>query len=101
VSDGSIPEAEYNKKWWELRLKNQGLSPPTPREDTDGLDPASKYHIVSNTEYIRYYTANIFQFQFYEHLCILAGEYDPKDPNTKPLYQCDFSGSKAAGTKFG
>ena len=28
---------------------------------------------------------------FYEHLCIKAKEYNPNEPSSKPLDQCDFS----------
>ncbi|CAG7832981.1 unnamed protein product, partial [Allacma fusca] len=34
-------------------------------------------------------------------MCIAAGEYDPKDVNSKPLYQCDFDNNKDAGKLFG
>jgi peptidyl-dipeptidase A len=42
----------------------------------------------------------IVQFQFYESMCIAAGQYDPANPMDKPLYQCDFAGNKAAGLKM-
>ncbi|CAG7831543.1 unnamed protein product, partial [Allacma fusca] len=64
VFNGSIPEKDYNSKWWEIRQKNQGIAPPTPRNSSSGgLDAAAKYHIVGNVEYIRYFISNILQFQ--------------------------------------
>lgn len=41
-----------------LRFKNvfyysKGIVPPIPRSESD-FDPASKFHIISNTPYIRY-----------------------------------------------
>ncbi|CAG7835512.1 unnamed protein product, partial [Allacma fusca] len=102
VFDGSIPEAEYNKKWWEIRQDNQGIVPPLERNlASSGLDAAAKYHISANVEYIRYFISYVLQFQFYESLCIKAGEFNPDDPNSKPLYQCDFAGNTAAGDAFG
>lgn len=41
-----------NAKWWELRLNYQGLIPPIVRSESD-FDPAAKYHVVSDTPYIR------------------------------------------------
>jgi hypothetical protein len=40
--------------------------------------------------FYRYFTRNIFQFQFFEGLCNIA------DPDV-PLHKCDISGSKEAG----
>ena len=100
VFNGSIPESEYNSKWWEIRQRNQGVAPPSPRTNSVGLDAAAKYHIVGNVEYIRYFISHILQFQFYEALCKAAGQFNPEDPNSKPLYQCDFANSTEAGELF-
>ncbi len=35
---------------------------------------------------IRYFTAFIYQFQFYREMCLAAGKYDPQDPK-KPLHR--------------
>ncbi len=47
----------------------------------------------------RYFVSYIIQFQFYESLCLTAEQYNPNDA-TKPLYKCDFDGSKPAGEKL-
>jgi len=95
--NGSTPEAELNNLWWQLRNDLQGLDPAVPREDQN-LDPLAKYHVPADTPYIRYYVSFISQFQFYEALCKKAGEYDPKNPDSKPLYLCDYSsGGKETG----
>ena len=52
VYSGKVKEEEWNKRWWELRLKYQGISPPCKRSEVD-FDPGAKYHIPSNVEYIR------------------------------------------------
>ena len=49
---------------------------------------------------LRYFVADILQFQFYRALCIEAGEYRPGDPTSPPLHKCDFYNSKEAGAKF-
>jgi len=53
VFNGSCTPAEYNKLWWELRFKYQGLVPPVPRNDSIDFDPGAKYHVPANTPYIR------------------------------------------------
>ena len=92
VFSGEVKPADYNKAWWDLRLKYQGIVPPVTRSETD-FDPAAKYHVASNTPYIRYFLAHIFEFQFYRSLCQASGY-------TGPLHRCTFYGSKEAGAKF-
>lgn len=53
VFNGQIKPEEMNQKWWELRYNYQGICPPVRRTEQD-FDPAAKYHISSNTPYIRY-----------------------------------------------
>ena len=72
--------------------------PPTDRSQIPNLfDAAGKFHIPNNTPYIRYYVSHILQYQFYEKMCIEAGQYDPENPESDPLYKCDFYRSKPAG----
>ncbi len=42
-----------NKRWWELRIKYQGLSPPVKRSEND-FDAGAKFHIAAGVEYIRF-----------------------------------------------
>jgi peptidyl-dipeptidase A len=92
VMDGSIKPADYNKGWWELREKFQGVAPPVARSEND-FDPGAKYHVPANVPYTRYFLAHILQFQFYRALCTEAG-------CTGPLHQCSFYDSKQAGTRL-
>ena len=101
IFEGKINESDYNSKWWEIRQQHQGIAPPNSRANSEGLDAAAKYHIVANVEYLRYYISHILQFQFYEAMCIAAGEFDPANSTGKPLHTCDFSGSQEAGRIFG
>jgi peptidyl-dipeptidase A len=66
------------------------------RSEAD-FDPGAKYHVPGNTPYIRYFVSFILQFQIHKALCIAAGEYDPDNINTEPLYNCDIAGSPEAG----
>jgi peptidyl-dipeptidase A len=92
VFSGETTPADYNRAWWALRAKYQGVSPPLPRTEAD-FDPGAKYHVPGNTPYTRYFLARLLQFQFYRALCREAGY-------TGPLHRCSFFGSKAAGRKL-
>ena len=92
VFDGSIKPDDYNKSWWELKAKYQGVAPIQARGE-EFFDPGAKYHVPGNTPYTRYFLADILQFQFYKALCDAAGYKGP-------LYECSFYGNKAAGEKY-
>jgi peptidyl-dipeptidase A len=92
VFSGEIQPADYNKAWWEMRLKYQGVAPPVERSEAD-FDPGAKYHVAGNVPYMRYFLADILQFQFYRALCKEAGY-------TGPLNRCTFYQSKEAGAKL-
>ena len=92
VFSGQIKPSGYNQAWWDLRLKYQGVVPPVLRSEAD-FDPGAKYHVPGNTPYMRYFLADIYQFQFYRALCREAGFKGP-------LNRCTFFGSKAAGAKL-
>ena len=92
VFSGEIKPADYNKAWWELRRKYQGVAPPDERSEAD-FDPGAKYHVAANVPYTRYFLAYILQFQFHRALCKEAGY-------TGPLNRCSIYGNKAAGAKL-
>jgi peptidyl-dipeptidase A len=92
VMDGSLEPSDYNKGWWELREKYQGVAPPVARTEKD-FDPGAKYHVPANVPYTRYFLAHILQFQFYRALCKESGY-------TGPLHRCSFYDNKQAGAKL-
>jgi len=92
VFSGQVRPEEYNKAWWELRRKYQGIVPPVERSEAD-FDPGAKYHVPSNTPYMRYFLARILQFQFHRALCREAGYKGP-------LHRSSIYGNKAAGEKL-
>lgn len=92
VFSGEVPPAGYNKAWWDLRLKYQGIAPNEPRGE-QWFDPGAKYHVPANVPYTRYFLAHILQFQFHRALCREAGQ-------TGPLHTCSIYGNKQAGEKF-
>lgn len=92
VFSGQVKPEDYNKGWWDLRTKYQGIAPPVARTEAD-FDPGAKYHVPGNVPYARYFLARILQFQFQRALCREAGY-------TGPLHRCSIYGNKAAGEKL-
>jgi peptidyl-dipeptidase A len=92
VFAGEVKPDAYNSAWWELRLKYQGVAPPSPRGE-QFFDPGAKYHVPDNTPYTRYFLANILQFQFHRALSRAAG-------CTAPLHRCSIYESHEAGRRL-
>ena len=92
VFSGQITPADYNKAWWALRLKYQGVAPASPRGE-EFFDPGAKYHVPANTPYTRYFLAHILQFQFHRELSKVAG-------CSSPLHRCSIYGSTEAGKRL-
>ncbi len=92
VYAGKVKPADYNKHWWDLRAKYQGVIPPVERAATD-FDPGAKYHVPANVAYTRYFLARVLQFQFHRALCKKAGF-------TGPLHECSIYKNKEAGAAF-
>ena len=92
VFSGEIGPQDYNRAWWELREKYQGIRAPVPRTE-DHFDPGAKFHIPFNTPYTRYFLAHILQFQFHRALCRVAGSPGPLD-------RCSIYKSKEAGARL-
>ena len=92
VFSGQVKPDQFNKAWWDLRLKYQGVAPPVARSEAD-FDPGAKYHVPGNVPYARYFLARIYQFQFHRALCKIAGEQGP-------LHRCSIYGNKTAGERL-
>jgi peptidyl-dipeptidase A len=92
VFSGEIGPGDYNKGWWDLREKYQGIKAPEPRSE-DKFDAGAKYHIPGNTPYARYFLAAILQFQFHRALCRQAGY-------TGPLHRGSIYNNKEVGKKI-
>jgi peptidyl-dipeptidase A len=92
VFSGEIPPDKYNRTWWDLRRKYQGIAPPVERTESD-FDAGAKYHVAANVPYMRYFLADILQFQFHRALSQTAG-------CTGPLNRCSIYDNKAAGAKL-
>ncbi len=92
VFSGAVQPDQYNQHWWDLTKEYQGMVPPEARATTD-FDPGAKFHVASNVPYMRYFLADILQFQFHRALCQKAGFKGP-------LNECSIYGNKDAGAAF-
>jgi peptidyl-dipeptidase A len=92
VYSGEISPADYNRGWWELRERYQGVRPPVARTEAE-FDPGAKYHVPANVPYTRYFLAHILQFQFHRALCEAAG-------HEGPLNRCSIYGDEVAGRRL-
>jgi peptidyl-dipeptidase A len=92
VFSGEVKPEDYNKAWWDLRLKYQGVAPVTARGE-EFFDPGAKYHVPGNVPYTRYFLADILQFQFHRALAQTAG-------CTSALHRCSIYENAAAGKKL-
>ncbi|GMT99470.1 M2 family metallopeptidase [Corallococcus caeni] len=92
VFSGKVKPADYNKSWWALRTKYQGVAAPVARTEQD-FDAGAKYHVPANVPYTRYFLARILQFQFHKALCEAAGYKGA-------LNECSIYGNKAAGQRL-
>ena len=86
----NLTKDEYNKKWWELAKKYQGMVPPTERGE-EYCDAASKTHINNDAaQYYDYAISYILLFQFHDHIAKNILNQDPHATN--------YFGSKEVGT---
>ncbi|MBN1207489.1 MAG: M2 family metallopeptidase [Myxococcaceae bacterium] len=92
VFAGKTAPADYNKAWWALREKYQGVAAPVARSEQD-FDPGAKYHVPANVPYTRYFLARILQFQFHKAMCEAAGFKGP-------LHECSVYGNKEVGKRL-
>ena len=92
VFSGEVKSADYNKAWWELRTKYQGVAPASARGE-EFFDPGAKYHVPDNTPYTRYFLSTILQFQFHRALSNAAS-------CTTPLHRCSIYESAEAGRRL-
>ncbi|MGD0718454.1 MAG: M2 family metallopeptidase [Thermoplasmata archaeon] len=92
VFSGEYGPDSYNRTWWELRERYQGIRPPTVRGE-EAFDPGAKFHVPANVPYMRYFLAHLLQFQFHRALAREIGW-------TGPLHRCSIYGQRRAGARL-
>lgn len=76
-----LPANEFNKRWWELAAKYQGIAPPTTRGE-EYCDAATKTHINDDAaQYYDYALSYILLFQIHDHIAKEILHQDPHKTN--------------------
>jgi peptidyl-dipeptidase A len=76
-----LPIDEYNKRWWELKEKYQGITSPGTRGE-EYCDAASKTHINNDAaQYYDYAISYLLLFQFHDHIAKEILKQDPRATN--------------------
>ena len=77
----NLPEDQYNKEWWDLVKKYQGIVPPSERGE-EYCDAATKTHINDDpAQYYDYSIANVLLFQFHTYIAENILHQDPHATN--------------------
>ena len=92
VFSGEIRPGNYNRTWWDLRRRYQGVVPPVPRTEDD-FDAGAKYHIPAHVPYARYFVAAFLQYQLHRSMTEIAGV-------DGPLHRRSIYGSQEAGRRL-
>jgi peptidyl-dipeptidase A len=86
----SLPKDSYNKAWWNMKAKFQGIVPPTERGE-EFADATSKTHINNDAaQYYDYALSYVLLFQIHNHIAKNILHQDPRATN--------YYGSKEVGT---
>ncbi|HTF90781.1 MAG TPA: M2 family metallopeptidase [Planctomycetota bacterium] len=77
----NLPPEQWNKKWWELAGKYQGIASPTPRGE-EWCDAATKTHINDDPAgYYDYALSFVLLFQLHDHIATKILHESPRDTN--------------------
>lgn len=77
----NLPKSQYNKRWWEIVERCQGMVPPTARGE-EYCDAATKTHINDDpAQYYDYAIAGVLMFQFHDHIAKKILKQDPHNTN--------------------
>ncbi|OFY69412.1 MAG: peptidase [Bacteroidetes bacterium RIFCSPLOWO2_12_FULL_37_12] len=77
----NLPSDQFNKKWWELVAKYQGIAPPSFRGE-EYCDAATKTHIIDDpAQYYDYGISFLLLFQFHDYIAKNILKQDPHFTN--------------------
>lgn len=92
VFDGSIAPRDYNRAWWAMRARYEGIAPPAPR-DAGAFDAGAVDAIAQGRSQSGVFLADILQFQLDRAACGAAG-------GKQPVFGCDLAPTTAAGKRL-
>jgi peptidyl-dipeptidase A len=77
----NLPKDQYNKLWWSLVKRFQGIEPSETRGE-EYCDAATKTHINDDAaQYYDYSMSNVLLFQFHQHIAQDILKQDPHATN--------------------
>jgi len=77
----NLPADQFNKRWWEIVKREQGIVPPSDRGE-EYCDAATKTHIIDDPgQYYDYALASVILFQFHDHIAKNILHQDPHATN--------------------
>lgn len=84
-----LPMNEFNKRWWDLAGKYQGVEPPSVRGE-EFCDACTKTHIVDDAaQYYDYAMASLIKYQLHDYIARKILKQDP--------HKCNYFGNKEVG----
>ena len=77
----NLPADQFNKRWWELAKKYQGIEPPDVRGE-EYCDAATKTHINDDAaQYYDYALSYVILFQLHDYIATKILKQDPHATN--------------------
>ena len=77
----NLPADEFNRRWWELARKYQGIEPPSARGE-EFCDAASKTHISDDAaQYYDYTLSYVLLYQLHDTIAKKILKQDPHNTN--------------------
>jgi len=74
-----LPADQFNKRWWEIVKREQGIVSPYFRNETY-CDAATKTHIIDDpAQYYDYALSTVLQFQFHSYIAKNILHQDPRN----------------------
>ena len=79
--ENNLPVDQFNKRWWELAKKYQGIEPPSTRGE-EYCDAATKTHINDDAaQYYDYALSYVILFQLHDYIATKILKQDPHATN--------------------
>lgn len=84
-----LPLDQFNRRWWELVERYQGIQPPAPRGE-EYCDACTKTHIIDDpAQYYDYAIATLVKYQLHDYIARNILKQDPR--------ACNYYGNKEVG----
>lgn len=78
----NLPKEQYNRRWWELTAKYQGIVPPAGPRGEEYCDACTKTHVNDDpAQYYDYALSFVLLFQLHDHIARNILKQDPHATN--------------------